>query len=375
MKKRLHSLNQYFQQFLDRFPFKKTQLFQLRVVLIGGVLFVAGMFAGWQSFLVERYFFPFMSPQWSDPPVPTLNLETSSLLKIGFVTDWEYGDKQRLKQKMTSEAPIELRRVVRYFNSTFRPDLVVGGGDYIESSNAKPERAKEQLQEMNALYKEALAPRMYAFGDHDFRALTPAEVMAALEVTATHEYRDVGDWRIVIIDPNFNEANEHRSAKQYVFGHMSPDELAWLEAALETDRPVIVFSHYSPLPIPNSKGQYIESIDNASEVRAILERSKRVVAVFAGHNPMGYYEERNGIHYFVIDTLVNRKSMGSFATIEARYLPTDDYVHFFVRQYGMNKVEYSVDGWIGKPTRHLISNPPFEYQMPDEVTESELLDQ
>ncbi|TXG78208.1 hypothetical protein E6Q11_01505 [Candidatus Dojkabacteria bacterium] len=374
MKKIFHYFRQTKKHFFEQWKLDSKQLLYVRMLLIGLVLFGAGLLVGWRAPHLASFW---LNPPhtFKEPPIPSIELAAASFFKIGFVTDWEYGDKQRLKQKITSEAPIELRRVVRYFNDTFRPDLVVGGGDYIESSNAKPERAKEQLREMNEIYAQSTAPRMYAFGDHDFRSLTQAEVIAALEIESTHEYRDVGDWRIIVIDPNYNKENEHRNAKQYVFGHMSPAELTWLEAALQTDRPVIVFSHYSPIPIPNSKGQYIENIDNASHVREILERSKRVAAVFSGHNPMGYYEERQGIHYFVIDTLVNRKSMGSFATIEARYLKTEDYVHFFVRQYGMNKVEYAVDGWVGKPARHLITNPPFEFQMPDEVTENELLDQ
>lgn len=338
----------------------------LSVVIIGGsIIFV------WRSSPIDRSEDQFEVTKTREE----INLEHASLFKIGFVTDWEYGDKTRLKQKMTSEAPIELGRVITYFNQTFHPDLILGGGDYIESSNAKPLRAKQQLKEMNARFARAVAPRMYAFGDHDFRSLTQAEVIEALGITETHGYRDVGDWRIVVIDPNYNQNDEHRNAKQYVFGHMSSSELSWLEESLKTDRPVMVFSHYSPIPIPNSKGQYIENIDNASEVRRILEASGRVAAVFSGHNPMGYYEKRNGIHYFVIDTLVNRKAMGSFATIEARYLKDEDYTHFFVRQYGMNKVEYAVDGKVGEQEEHLIVAPPFEYQLPDELTESELLDQ
>lgn len=340
--------------------------------MLSVLIIVCSIFFVWRFPVID----PHEEEAWENTKTrEEINLERSSLLKIGFVTDWEYSDRTRLKQKITSEAPIELGRVITYFNQTFHPDLVIGGGDYIESSNAKPLRAKQQLMEMNKIFARVTAPRLYAFGDHDFRALTQTEVMEALGITETHGYRDIGDWRIVVIDPNYNQMNEHRNAKQYVFGHMSPDELAWLEASLQTERPIIVFSHYSPIPIPNSKGQYVENIDNASEVRRILENSGRVAAVFSGHNPMGYYEKRQGIPYFVIDTLVNRKAMGSFATIEARYLKDEDYTHFFVRQYGMNKVEYSVDGRVGDQGEHLILAPPFEYQLPDEMTESELLDQ
>ena len=67
--------------------------------------------------------------------------------------------------------------------------------------------------------------------------------------------------------------------------------------------------------------------------------------------------------------------MGSFATIEARYVREEHYAHIFLRQYGANKVQYSVDGKIGKSDTHLITSPPFALQLSDEVTEAELMDQ
>lgn len=316
------------------------------------------------------------SSELSSPSEPeTVALEQASLLKVGFVTDWEYGEKMRLKQKITSQAPIELRRVVNYFNQTFLPDIVVGGGDYIESSNANPVQAKQQLARVNEIFSQVKAPRMYVFGDHDFRKLTQDEIQLVLGLQETHAWRDIGEWRIVTIDPNYDRDNQHRNAKQYVFGHMSPGELEWLREALRTDRPVLVFSHYNVIPVPNSKGAYILNVDNADAVRAILEEAGNVAAVVSGHNPMGYYEKRNGIHYFVVDTLVNRKAMGSFATIEARYLREQKYAHIFLRQYGANKVQYSVDGKIGESDIHLITSPPFEWQLSDELSEAELMDQ
>ena len=325
---------------------------------------------------LQKYFsFQPKPSQVSKPEPEAIVLERASLLKVGFVTDWEYADKIRLKQKITSEAPIELRKVVSYFNTTFLPDVVVGGGDYIESSNAKAERARRQLAEMNAIFSKVTAPRLYAFGDHDFRSLTQEEIKSVLGLAETHDWKDIGDWRIITIDPNYDRDDNHRNAKPYVFGHMSPAEMDWLRGALQTERPALVFSHYNLIPVPNSKGAYIYNVDNADAVRTLLEEAGNVVAVVSGHNPMGYYEKRNGIHYFVVDTLVNRKAMGSFATIEARYIREQNYAHIFLRQYGAYKVQYAVDGKIGKSDTHLITSPPFALQLSDEVTEAELMDQ
>ena len=45
-------------------------------------------------------------------------------------------------------------------------------------------------------------------------------------------------------------------------------------------------------------------INNASEVRQILERSKKVLAVFNGHQHTGRYNIINDIHYYTLKAVV-----------------------------------------------------------------------
>ena len=44
---------------------------------------------------------------------------------------------------------------------------------------------------------------------------------------------------------------------------------------------------------------------NASAVRAVLERSKKVVAVFQGHQHEGGYSLINGIHYYTLKSVID----------------------------------------------------------------------
>ena len=242
-----------------------------------------------------------------------------SLLKIGFVTDWEYGTRKKLKHKLPAQALPELQNAVTYLNEVFHPDIVVGGGDYIESSSVKPESAKKQLAAVDAIFQTLSAPRVYALGNHDMRSLTKAEIREILGIEENHAIRDIGDWRIVVLDTNFNEDGSDRGQKSYVTGFVSDEERAWLTEALQTERPVLVFAHHSPVKSPSLNGAFSVNITNDVSVREILERSGVVMAVISGHSPYGYYEERNGIHYFVVDTMVNTLALGSFATLELRY--------------------------------------------------------
>jgi len=260
------------------------------------------------------------SPQ-SPPDVLQQKIETitPSSLRIGFTTDWEYGYRKRMKHKLTLQSLPALEEAVVYLNDVFHPDIVIGGGDYIESTGVKPDRAKEQLSKVNAVFQKLVAPRLYALGNHDLRSLTKADVREVLGLEDNHTFRDIGDWRLVVLDTNFNKDGSDRGAKQYVTGSVSDAELVWLASVLQTDRPVLVFSHHSPVMSPNVDGIFAVSIVNASAVRTVLEKAGNVVGVISGHSPYGYYEERNGIHYFVVDTLANEPALGTFATLELRY--------------------------------------------------------
>ena len=293
-----------------------------------GCILLVGI-AGWACFS-DGWKLPLRLP--SD--VRKKTVVTPSILKVGFVTDWEYGYRQRMKHKLTLQSLPALEAAVTYLNDTYHPDIVVGGGDYIESTGVKPERAREQLAKVDAIFQKLSAPRLYALGNHDLRSLSKADVREVLGLKENHAFRDIGDWRFVVLDTNFNEDGSDRDAKQYVTGFVNESELSWLASVLKTERPVLVFSHHSPVMSPNVDGIFAVNILNAVSVRKVLEEAGNVVGVVSGHSPYGYAEERNGIHYFVVDTLANEPVLGTFATLDLRYAKETREAEILFRRVG-----------------------------------------
>jgi 3',5'-cyclic AMP phosphodiesterase CpdA len=270
--------------------------------------------------------------------------EEPARLKLGFSPDWEYGSRKRLAHKLTNQAPAELEKVVRYFNEEFRPDLVIGGGDYIESSGVKSEKAKEQLREVNDIFKRLDAPRRYALGNHDMRALSKEEVMDILGISSPHSITDIGAWRLVVFDTNFNQADDsHRSRQQYAEGYVSVRELRWLEAAITTDQPTLVFSHHSPIMTYNVDNVLARNIANEEVVRAVLERHSNVVAVISGHTPRPQHVIVNGVHYVIGDTLVNEEGLGAFAAISLEYFPLSRRATMQFEHFGRRREVYHAE--------------------------------
>ena len=275
------------------------------------------------------------------------------LLKVGFSTDWEYGSRKRLNHKLTSQAPELLKEVVRHFNEDFQPDIVVGGGDYVESSNVRPATALAQLEEVVEIFRGVQAPIIYALGNHDLRVLTKEEVKGILGIEEAHSYRDIGAWRIVVFDTNFlSEDDSDRGRKNYVAGYVSKAELEWLDKALQTNRPTAVFSHHSLFPTLDADGtRRTANVTNGVAVRQVLESHKNVIASFSGHTPRPQYVEHNGIYYFVADTLVHESGLGAFADIELWYNPFSSKAEVVFHHYGLHRETYSATAWLREDAR------------------------
>jgi hypothetical protein len=258
-------------------------------------------------------------------------------LKIGFVTDWEYGTKKEYDHKLPKSAEKYLKTAVNHYNNVFRPDLVVGGGDYILSRGIKGKKAAKQLRHINNIFRRASAPRRYCIGNHDLSDMSEATVEQNLGIDSAHSSTDLNGVRVITLDTN--EPDPREDEEEYgVVGRVSDEELAWLEEKLDTSLPVIAFSHHSPVQTLDGNAVRI-NIYSADHVRAVLEKYGNVVAVFSGHHAVNYKTEMNGISYVIINNLTDKIAKGTFADITAE--KTENSVIVSVSQYGKRPATYN----------------------------------
>jgi 3',5'-cyclic AMP phosphodiesterase CpdA len=265
-------------------------------------------------------------------PVVQAKAET---LKIGFVTDWEYGSQKEYDHKLPKKAEKYLRLAVGHYNNIFKPDLVVGGGDYILARNIKKKKASQQMRYINNIFMETVAPRLYCLGNHDVGLLSKVEIQQNLGINYNHSVTDINGVRVITLDTNDLLPGK---TKYETNGHVSSEEIAWLDAQLNTDLQVIVFAHHSPVLTPNGKFWSL-SLLNSEEVRAILEKHENVLAVFSGHKAVNYATELNGINYVVINNLSDKKALGSYADISIDANANE--IGISVSQFGKKPVSYS----------------------------------
>jgi len=258
-------------------------------------------------------------------------------LKIGFVTDWEYGTKKEYDHKLPKKAESYLKTAVNHYNKVFQPDLVVGGGDYILSRGVSKKKAAKQLRHINNIFRKSNAPRRYCIGNHDLSHLSELAVEENLGIDYVHSSTDIDGLRVITMDTN--EPDPREDEEEYVTtGSVSAAELAWLDEQLDTSLPVIVFSHHSPVQTLDGK-IYRINIYAADHVREVLERYNNVVAVFSGHHAVNYQTELNGINYVIINNLTDKKAKGTFADITAE--KTENEVTVSVSQFGKKPATYN----------------------------------
>jgi alkaline phosphatase len=138
-------------------------------------------------------------------------------------------------------------------------------------------------------------------------------------------------FRLITLDTNENVAAGS-------VGKISQTQLDWLAEQLETERPVIVFSHHSLVRTPKGKG-WITNLYQAEKLMSVLEKNGNVVAMFSGHRAVNYTTEVNGISYVIINNLADKKALGSFATIDIDKNEENE-ISVHIEQFGKRPTSY-----------------------------------
>lgn len=231
----------------------------------------------------------------------TLAAETSAqpLLRVGLMTDLHYADKEPTKTRFYREALGKLDEAVDYMNRE-TPALVVELGDFIDQADSV-DREIEWLIEMEKHYARLAMPRHYVLGNHCVGTLSKAEFARHTKSTGGHESFESAGVTFLILDSCFREDGTPYERKNFHWqdANVPPPELAWFERELErATGPVVVLAHQR-LDLDKS-----HSVRNAAEVRSLLEKSGKVLAVFQGHSHKNEYQQIGGIHYTTLVAMV-----------------------------------------------------------------------
>lgn len=228
----------------------------------------------------------------ADPP-------PDPLLRFGIVTDLHHADKPARGSRFYRQTLAKLEEAGERFQQS-GVDFVVELGDLIDAADSV-DVEQRYLKTINREFSAIHQDRHYVLGNHCVDTLTKDEFLGGIERRRAHDAFTRNGVRFITLDSCFRSDGTPYGRKnfQWTDPNIPADQLQWLRGQLQRDdAPVIVFAHQR-LDVSNHYG-----VNNAPQVRELLEQSGKVLAVFQGHSHKNDLRQINGIPYCTLVAMV-----------------------------------------------------------------------
>ncbi|MGK0184584.1 MAG: putative phosphodiesterase [Verrucomicrobiales bacterium] len=222
-------------------------------------------------------------------------------VKIGIVTDLHFADKATAGTRHYRESRAKLQEAVTLFKEQ-GVDFVVELGDIVDAASTV-EQELSYLKTIDAVIKSSGVPVHYVLGNHCVATLTKEEFLNATGKEDSYYSFDLNGVHFVVLDACFNKDMKPYGRDNFVWTdtNIPQEEQEWLVKDLEaTVLPVIVFAHQRLDLEPASS----HAVKQSPQVRAILEKSGKITAVFQGHSHENELKEVTGIPYCTLAAMV-----------------------------------------------------------------------
>lgn len=231
--------------------------------------------------------------------MPGSDSGTKAVVRIAIMTDLHYADKDAAGTRYYRETLSKLDEAAEFFQAN-RPDVLVELGDLIDAAD-DVEKEQRYLATINRPFSSIAADRHYVLGNHCVDTLTKDEFLAGVQRDRSYYSFDRCGIHFIVLDSCFRSDGVAYGRRnfQWTDPNIPPEELEWLHGDLQNNRnPVVVFAHQR-LDVTDNHG-----VKNAAEVRAILEKSGNVTAVFQGHSHKNDLRSIGGIFYCTLVAMI-----------------------------------------------------------------------
>lgn len=254
-------------------------------------------------------------------------------LRFGVITDTHYADREPSGTRHYRDSMLKMQEAIREFNRK-NLDFIIELGDMKDTTtDSAAEPTLRFLDAIEREFKRFDGPSYHVLGNHDMDCITKEEFLAH----TTNEGRTTGrahysfsanGYRCIVLDANFNPDGSPyaRGNFDWKSATIPASQLEWLEQELaaHSKQPTLIFVHQ--MLDSFSTVSHNLCVDNADEVRAILERNEQVLAVIQGHHHPGHHSHRAGIHYLTLNGMIEKSAPehNSYAIVEV--MPNGDIV-------------------------------------------------
>ena len=231
---------------------------------------------------------------------------SNTKVRFGIVTDSHYADHAPWGSRHYRESAAKMTECVKLMNDK-KVDFLVELGDFKDQGNPVSEKdTLKYLEAIERIFRKFKGPRYHVLGNHDSDSISKAQFLARVENTGISDLSgyysfDSNDLHFVFLDANYNaDGSDYDHGNfNWTDANIPRNEIDWLRNDLgASSEPVIVFVHQQ------LDGEGSHYVNNAAEVRQILQGSERVLAVFQGHNHSGHYSHIEHTHYYTLKAMV-----------------------------------------------------------------------
>ncbi|MEN7551322.1 metallophosphoesterase [Rapidithrix thailandica] len=251
---------------------------------------------------------------------PSFGKEMKKALRFGVVTDTHYADREPQGKRYYRESKTKLQECVGLMNEQ-NVDFLIHLGDFKDQAKDPQEQQTiHYLQALEKVFAQFKGKRFHVLGNHDMDSISKSQFQGNIKNSGipkekTYYSFDHKHWHFVVLDANFTSEGKAYDHGNYDWtdANIPQEQLDWLQKDLsKTKFPVIVFCHQ----LLQEEGNY--TVKNAAAVRAVLEASGKVQAVFQGHIHKEKHAEIQGIHYSTFLAVVDGegKENNSYAIVE-----------------------------------------------------------
>jgi len=194
-------------------------------------------------------------------------------------------------------------------------DFVVNLGDLVE---AEPKKSFPLLLKK---IKELSFPMFHVIGNHELEILSVKELKQILNLKKLYYSKEIKGYKLIFLNAFDRKASkpDYKRKSKVIGGNLSDNQIRWLKKELKnTKGKAIIFIHklladqkLDNNPIWAIAPERYTKVENALEIREILEDSKKVPAVFQGHIHQNSVVKINKIPYFSIQGFCQNKNYSS----------------------------------------------------------------
>jgi len=231
------------------------------------------------------------------------------VVRFGMISDVHYADNDPAGTRFYRQSLAKVKEFTDLMNQE-KVDFVIELGDF-KDQNPVPNEANtlKYLTTIESIFRQFNGPTYHVLGNHDMDGISKEQFLSRVvntEIATTKSYYsfDRDGFHFVVLDGNFTKEGVEYDHGNFSWddAFISPNQTNWLKGDLKSNQlPVLVFIHQMLDESKDAK----QAVQNAAEVREILEQSENVLCVFQGHVHEERYNLINEIHYCSVNAVVD----------------------------------------------------------------------